>query len=80
MGSTHVHGRVGVNLPDLQATSPSSQRFHWEVEGPSNPRGAIHIQRSRANDPSLATDATISSPGSGSSILNPARINIVIIP
>lgn len=43
--------RVGVNRPDIQATSPSGQRVYFELDRSSSNRGAAHETRIKANDP-----------------------------
>lgn len=43
--------RVGVNRPDIQATSPGGQRVHYELDTASSTRGAGHETRIKANDP-----------------------------
>lgn len=43
--------RVGVNRPDIQATSPGGQRVHYELDTSSSNRGAGHETRIKANDP-----------------------------
>ncbi len=42
--------RVGINRPDLQYTI-GTQRYYVEYEHPNNPRGADHVKRILANDP-----------------------------
>ncbi len=44
--------RVGINRPDIQATSPSGQREYWEFDRSGSLRGPIHEARILANDPS----------------------------
>ena len=43
--------RVGVNRPDIQATSPGGQRVYFELDRSSSTRGADHETRINANDP-----------------------------
>jgi len=43
--------RVGVNRPDIQATSPNGQRVYIELDRTSSNRGVGHEVRIKANDP-----------------------------
>ena len=43
--------RVGVNRPDIQATSPTGQRVYIEYDTSASTRAAGHLQRISANDP-----------------------------
>lgn len=43
--------RLGVNRPDVQATSPSRQREYWEFDTKRSNRGPLHEQRIKTNDP-----------------------------
>jgi hypothetical protein len=43
--------RVGINRPDIQATSPSGQRVYIEYDTSVSNRGPLHEQRLNANDP-----------------------------
>jgi hypothetical protein len=43
--------RVGVNRPDVQATSPTGQRVYIEYDTSASTRAAGHLQRITANDP-----------------------------
>ncbi len=44
--------RVGINRPDIQATTPSGQRVYIEYDTSLSNRGPLHEQRINANDPS----------------------------
>lgn len=46
-----VGERVGVNRPDIQATSPTGQRVYIEYDTSASSRAAGHLQRILANDP-----------------------------
>ena len=43
--------RVGINRPDVQWSS-NGKRYYLELERPGSPRGQMHVDRIRANDPS----------------------------
>lgn len=43
--------RVGLNRPDIQATSPEGLRVHIEIESFTSLRGPAHAWRILANDP-----------------------------
>nr|WP_319397160.1 RHS repeat-associated core domain-containing protein [uncultured Desulfobacter sp.] len=43
--------RVGINRPDIQATSPSGERIYLEYDTSISNRGPLHQQRITANDP-----------------------------
>ena len=43
--------RVGINRPDIQATSPGGQRVYIEYDTSISNRGPLHYQRIMANDP-----------------------------
>jgi hypothetical protein len=42
--------RVGINRPDIQATSPEGLRVLIEIEAAASERGLPHALRSLAND------------------------------
>ena len=43
--------RIGINRPDIQATSPENIRVLFEIESVSSLRGPAHAMRILANDP-----------------------------
>ena len=43
--------RVGINPPDIQATSQGGKRIHIELDTASSKRGPDHATRIFANDP-----------------------------
>jgi len=43
--------RVGINRPDISATSPQGRRVNIELDRSTSNRGPVHATRTRANDP-----------------------------